>query len=184
MPAKSKYPEAELVQRLMENWARWPGWAGHVGARSTLAWLDDFVSNKRQGDYAPSIPVMGGEAADTHRALGAMRHDLAQALIVHYTWRGTASEKLAELFKKQGVEISKRTFFYRVGDAHPEFMGKYREHRMLAHASSAGNAASTVSAGPAVARRHRLVVTPKLALKSAEKPSDIKANAPVDENGK
>lgn len=184
MPALSKMYEADLVRRLIDNWARWPGWAGHTGTRSTLAWLDDFVSNKRQGDYAATVPVMGGEAADTHRALGRMSAELSEALVIYYTWRGTVSEKLIELAKKRPdrERMSKRTFFRRVSDAHPVFITEYRGARDTANLVSARNEAASGSASASVARRHRLV-TPKIALKAPENDSDINTLPKVSENG-
>ncbi len=172
MSGQAKWYMQDEVARLLENWGRWPGWNGATSARSTLGWIDDFVSNKRVGDYTASIPVMGGEAADTQRALGRMEHELAAVLIVHYTGRGGVQRKLAQINQARDRKdhLSKRTYYRRLEAAHPAFMDAYRAGRRESHVAASGNFQTHGDhAGVSVARRHRLVVTPKMGLKAPEK---------------
>jgi hypothetical protein len=171
MPAKATYYMAERVRELLENWGRWPGWASGGSSRSTLGWLDDFVANKRVGDYGPTVPVMGGDAADTHKALGRMAWELSQVLIAHYTARGHVAKKLEDINQHREARdrISKRTYFRRLADAHPDFMERFLALRETAQLAGARNIESQPAAAPSVARRHRSIVSPKLALKTPEK---------------
>jgi predicted nucleic acid-binding OB-fold protein len=170
MPARAKHYMAERVRELIENWARWPGWASGGSSRSTLAWLDDFVANKRVGDYGPSVHAMGGEAADTHRALGRTPLHLSEVLIAHYTWRGQVDEKIERLNRRREDKdrISRRTYFRRLEDAHPVFMEQHRIVRENAHEAERRNVEVASAASAAVARRHRLLVKPSLGLKKPE----------------
>jgi hypothetical protein len=178
MPAKANHYMADRVRELLENWARWPGWASGGSSRSTLAWLDDFVANKRVGDYGPSIPVMGGEAADTHKALGRMPWDLSQVLIVHYTQHGHVNAKIDRMnqHREPATRISRRTYFRRLDAAHPAFIEQHRIAREAAHATERSNVSSAPAASGAVARRHRLLVKPSMGLKTPQK-------TPGHENG-
>ncbi len=171
MSAVAKFYMAERVRELLENWGRWPGWQSGGSSRSTLAWLDDFVSNKRVGDYSTTVPVMGGDAADTHRALGRMPEHLAGVLVAHYTWHGAVLDKLIKLNKRRPARgrISKRTYYRQVEAAHPIFMEAFRTVREAARAAHVSNVAVSVHAGAAVASRHRFPVTPKMGLQPAKK---------------
>lgn len=173
MPARQKYHMAERVKELLENWARWPGWESGGSSRSTLAWLADFVGNKRVGDYQTSIPVMGGEAADTHYALGRMNAELREVLVLHYTERGHVNDKIARvnLHRAAARRISRATFFRHLDTAHHEFMAGFEGARHANARIGAANEAVAVHASEAVARRWRLRVTAKLP-KSAPKSDD------------
>jgi hypothetical protein len=169
------------VERLIENWARWPGWESGSGSRSPLAWLDDFVANKRVGEfYQAVVPVMGGEAADTHRALGRIDTQLGQVLVVHYTWGHRTIEWRLHLINKPRASkdrMSRRTYFYRLAAAHPAFMTEFRALHIDEKRVTAVNTAAQAHAPESVARRHRLLVKASMGLKTPEKEAS-------DENGR
>lgn len=156
----AKHYCGEEVRRLIENMARWPGWHGGHCSRSSIGWINDFVANRRQDELGPTIPVMGGEAADTQRALMRIDSILRECLLEYYTGRGGTHDKVHTLNKRRkgGARISSRTFYRYVDQAHPAFMVQYRELRKVAHQVEARNIETSVHAGHNVARRHRLLV--------------------------
>ena len=156
----AKHYCGEEVRRLIENMARWPGWHGGHCSRSSIGWINDFVANRRQDELGPTIPVMGGEAADTQRALMQIDELQRECLIVYYTGRGTVGDKVHTLNKRRRgkARVGKSAFYVHVERAHPEFMSRYRELRKLAHHVEARNIESSVHASSSVAHRHRLLV--------------------------
>jgi hypothetical protein len=160
------YMQAE-VERLIENWARWPGFHGGHSSRSTLSWLDDFIAMKRVGDRSAPIPVMGGEAGDTQDALGRMNADLRNALVVYYTGRGPMRERLSALnaMRSSKDRIKLPAFFNRVERAHQDFMRAIRAVRADAAAASAANRRSFESG---LTRRRSTALLTKLPKPSEE----------------
>ena len=70
-----------------------------------------------------SIPVMGGEAADTQTALMRMQPPLVEALIAYYTCSGDLHARLyAFNYKKRAKSrLGERAFRYRVAEAREAF---------------------------------------------------------------
>lgn len=159
---------AEEVRRLIENLARWPGWHGGASSRSSIDWINDFVANRRQDDLGPTIPVLGGEAADTQHALLQMDETLRDCLLVYYAGWGTVGDKVRTVNRRRRGKrrIGKSAFYVHVERAHPQFMERYREVRETAHRVEAQNVASSVHASASVARRRRLVA-PWIGLREA-----------------
>jgi hypothetical protein len=160
MARPAKHYCGEEVRRLIENMARWPGWHGGHCSRSSIGWINDFVANRRQDELGPTIPVMGGEAADTQRALMRIDELLRECLVIYYTGRGTVGDKVHTLNKRRRgrARIGKSAFYVHVERAHHEFMTQYRELRKVAHHVEARNVGQSVHASTSVARRHRLIV--------------------------
>jgi hypothetical protein len=66
---------------------------------------------------------MGGEAADTHTAIGRMPSELSRALVAYYTGRGQLADRV-RLFNKgrRGqARVGERTFQRRVDEARDAF---------------------------------------------------------------
>ena len=103
---------------------------------------------------------MGGEAADTQRALMRIDEHLRESLIVYYTGRGTWRDKVHTFNKSRRgkARIGMRSFYSYVDQAHPAFMTQYRELCKVAHQVEIRNIEASVHAGQSVARRHRLLV--------------------------
>lgn len=159
MARRAQHYCAEEVRRLIENLARWPGWNGSSSSRSSIDWINDVMLGRRTDEHGPSIPVLGGEAADTQAAIMRMDETRRECLLIYYTGRGVLELKLHVLNRRRRgrARIGKSAFYAHVDRAHHEFMTLYREVRQVAHVVEERNAASSVHAGNSVARRHRLV---------------------------
>lgn len=122
MTARAAHEHEAEIERLIDNWARWPGWTGGTSSRSSVAWIMDFVS-RRQSMQGASVPVMGGEAADTQAALMRMQPQLQEAIVAYYTCSGDLHARLfAFNYRKRGRNrIGERAFQYRVAAAREEF---------------------------------------------------------------
>lgn len=155
------------MRRLISNWGRWAG--GGASTRSVL-WSEEFVPQRHIMDPGPPVPVMGGEASDTYRALLRIDADLAQVLIAHYTWRGGIFDKLDQLneHRARRTQISTRTYYRRLAAAHVAFVEQYRALGIANRHVAESNSAAQGDAPAAVARRWKLVVTPKLGLLTPE----------------
>jgi hypothetical protein len=121
------YLHQDEVRRLIENWARWPGWNGCRCSSSPLARLVDDLSFKRRGELGATMPILGGEAADTHAALWSMVTHLRDALIAYYTGglREEDQLRLVNKNRKRIRQIRARTYRLHVQRAHPAFMDAY-----------------------------------------------------------
>lgn len=150
---------ADEIGRLIEQLARWPGWHGCSSTQSTLSWIADFQSRRRQDEFGPSMPVLGGEASDTQEALRRVDPVLSECLIAYYAWPGTLDKKLGLLNRRRQASerISRATFYRHVDAAHPAFWEAYTAVRSAARRVGEANALSSGSASAAVARRYRLV---------------------------
>ena len=122
------------VCRLIEQWARWPGFHGSNRTRSSIAWVDDLMA-KRASIAGPEIPIMMGEAADTNAAMRRMSEELSEVLITHYLRIGTESTKVRDLNRRKPKNacICARTYRRRVAAAHVAFMGHYRDVVQSSH---------------------------------------------------
>jgi hypothetical protein len=143
MANRARHEHEAEISRLIENWARWPGFNGGGSSRSSAAWIMDFVT-RRQGECGPSVPVMGGEAADTHTAIGRMPSELSRALVAYYTGRGQLAER-ARLFNKgrRGqARVGERTFQRRVDEARDAFWQLWLEVRRNSNQVGAANRAA------------------------------------------
>lgn len=161
MPAKAQHYQAAEIARLIDQLARWPGWNGCSSSSSSMAWLADMQSRRRADEFGPSIPVLGGESADTMEALRRIDPLLAECLTAFYSVRGTVDRRVWEVNRRRrgAARISRRTFYRVVDEAHPAFWAQYVELRMVARQVGKQNAATVHDASRSVARRWRLVPT-------------------------
>lgn len=143
MGKRISHPHADEIARLIENLARWPGWHGGHSSRSSIGWVMDFVANRRQGEFGPSIPVLGGEAEDTMAAMRRMPFRLAQVLEVYYTIAGDEEKKLKFLNRRRrsSARIGPRTFRLHVSRAHDDFWEQYTMVRESARRAGESNRA-------------------------------------------
>ena len=172
MPAVAKHYQAEEIGRLIEQLARWPGWNGSTSSESTLSWIADCMSRKRQDELGPSVPVLGGEAADTMEALRRIEMIQAECLQAYYAGRGTLERRLWEVNRRRPAKlrISRATFYRIVDAAHLAFWEAYCAVRAAARVVSTANAATTTDAARVLARRYRLT-TPHISIvEAARKP--------------
>lgn len=189
MARRAQHYCADEVRRLIENLARWPGWNGSASSRSSIDWINDVMLGRRTDEHGPSIPVLGGEAADTQAAIMRMDDTRRECLLIYYTGRGVLELKLHTLNRRRRgrARIGKSAFYAHVDRAHHEFMALYREVRQVAHVVEERNTASSVHAGVSVARRHRLVA-PGIGLvvvrAQAKEPAQNQEPACASENGK
>jgi hypothetical protein len=176
MTARAAHEHEAEIERLIDNWARWPGWTGGTSSRSSVAWIMDFVS-RRQSLQGASVPVMGGEAADTQAALMRMQPHLQEAIVAYYTCSGDLHARLfAFNYRKRGKNrIGERAFRYRVAAAREEFWMYWTLVRSRArHVGDRNRATNPGLAGvrPEVPRpREVLVSSPWVGVDPAAKPA-------------
>lgn len=150
--------QQEQIEQLMENWGRWAGNGGVMpsGGGSALAWADVMIDKR---NYTSTIPVLGGEAADTQAALTRMDEHLAAVLINYYTGSGKTVKHRFESFNQvrpEKTRIAYSTYMRQIGLAHVQFDDRWRS--VVGESRSAG--AQRQSYG--IASKPRLVSTPKL----------------------
>jgi hypothetical protein len=103
------YPHEAEIRQWLENWGRWsPG--GAAGGASQ--WRDAVDST---GYRSAAIPIMGGEAGDTQRALDRMAREERSALEQYHLRAGSMSSKAKRL------RISTSTLKRRLHAAHHHF---------------------------------------------------------------
>lgn len=106
-----KYPHEDDVARWLENWSRWFPPTGVVGG-SGYMW---GAAVRTSAYHSAPIPVMGGEAADTQRALERLAAVERAALEQHHLKPGRAKAKS----KRLGLSI--RAYQARLHLAHANF---------------------------------------------------------------
>jgi hypothetical protein len=105
------YPNEAQVRSWLENWARWS--PSQASAAGELSQWSEVVQTS--GYRTASIPIMGGEAGDTQRALDRMDRQERSALEQYYLRAGSMAVKAKRL------RISKRTMHKRLHDGHHHF---------------------------------------------------------------
>jgi hypothetical protein len=101
------YPHEAQVKLWLENWARWS--PGTYGASQ---WRDAVETT---GYRSAPIPIMGGEAGDTQRALDRMDRKERSALDQYHLRSGSMTAKAKRL------RISKATLVRRLSAGHHHF---------------------------------------------------------------
>lgn len=114
------YYQADEIRRLIENWASWTGdGAGQVYSTSPIAWTDEAYA-KREARAGFVVKVIGVDAQLAHEALQDMDAKHAKALKLYYL-----SPLTAETVARKYFRCGRRTYYYLVERAHPEFWSCY-----------------------------------------------------------
>lgn len=172
MPTVAKHYQSAEIGRLIEQLARWPGWNGATSNASTLSWIADLQSRRRQDEFGPSVPVLGGEAADTMEALRRIDILQAECLNAYYAGRGTLERRLWEVNRRRPAKarISRRTFYRLLDAAHPAFWEAYCVVRAAARIVANANATTAADASRILARRYRLTMPHVGVVEAPQKP--------------
>lgn len=120
------YPHEAEVRRWLENWSRWS-----PGAYGMSQWRDAVSSS---GYHSASVPIMGGEAGDTQRALDRVCRTERSALEQYHLRGGTMGQKAKRL------RISRSTLERRLHAGHHHFYELRVALRVSAQTAAARNA--------------------------------------------